>query len=288
MQLTALPRAKVQRLIQHGFVHVNGSASLQDYRRVEPGDRVVVEFDPHNIPREAVRPWHDAGFRIVHEDEHLIVVDKAAGILTVPTGPEVHASKTLVTRITTYLQKTHRGKKALVVHRLDQGTSGLLVFAKTQVVADRLSRQFEARKPQRLYHALVAGSVADDQGTFRSHLITLRNLDRRSIPGSKGELAITHYRVIRRYKDVTHVECQLETGRRNQIRVHFAEAGHPVLGDPRYEPAKARHPKWTFKGRIALHAATLGFTHPITAEPLTFESPLPREFEKLLGRRSSR
>jgi 23S rRNA pseudouridine1911/1915/1917 synthase len=285
-RLTGLPRAGAQRLIHHGAATVNGAVCVQDFHRVAPGDAVAVAFDPHNVPRtdpDHLRRWRDPAFHILHEDEHLIVVDKAAHILTVPTGEHQPAGKTLESRVTAYLQKTHRGREAIVVHRLDQGTSGVLVLAKTAAAARQLRAQFESRKPQRVYHALVAGLVAVDQGTFRSRLITAPNLDQvATADPRKGQLAITHYRVVHRYRDYTHVECRLETGRRNQIRVHFADADHPVLGDRRYQPALARHPRWPHK-RLALHAATLGFVHPVTNQPLQFEAPLPREFAKLVS-----
>ncbi len=284
MQLTGLSRAQVRRIVGHGGICVNGDKCSEDFRRVAAGDLVTVAYDPHNIPRGDVVKWRDAAFRIVFEDEHLIVVDKAAGVLTVPTGPAAHEGKTLVARVGDYLRKTSRGREAIAVHRLDQGTSGLLVLAKTQAAAQRLRAQFASRKPERIYHALVAGIVAVDQGTFRSRLITAPNLDQVSTRrGDRGQLAITHYRVVGRHGDYTHVQCRLETGRRNQIRVHFSDAGHPVLGDPRYQAMRARHPRWRARGRLALHAATLGLTHPMTGESMRFESPLPREFVRMVG-----
>ena len=290
-RLASLSRDKAQRLIRHGGVTIDGQPVTSDFHRVAAGDVLVITFDPHNIPRDtaATRPWRDPAFRIVFEDDTLIVVDKAAGVLTVPTGEAAPDANTLVGRVTAYLRKTNRGKAAHVVHRLDQGTTGLLVFAKSAAVAAQLRGQFAARKPQRVYHALVAGRVAADRGTFRSHLVTTPNLDRRSVKpagesaslrgsarAQRGQEAITHYRVIRRYADYTHVECRLETGRRNQIRVHFAEADHPVLGDRRYRPDLAAHPRWPRRSRgLALHAATLAFDHPATGELLRFEAPPP-------------
>lgn len=289
-RLTELPRAKAQRLIRGGAVRVNAEPCLRDFHRTAVGDRVEISFDPDNIPRAAaVRPWRDPAFRVVHEDESLVVVNKAAGVLTVPTGPEAPQANTLLGRVNAYLAKSRaaqRGSHAHLVHRLDQATTGLLVFAKSAAVARQLRDQFEDRKPHRVYHAIVAGRVALDQGTFRSRLVTTSNLDRRSTRDpDRGQLAVTHYRVMRRYADFTHVTCRLETGRRNQIRVHFAEAGHPVLGDPRYRPDLAAHPRWPRRGRgIALHAAELGFTHPATGESLHLTSPLPVSFLRLLGR----
>jgi 23S rRNA pseudouridine1911/1915/1917 synthase len=126
--------------------------------------------------------------------------------------------------------------------------------------------------------------MSRDDGTFNAHLGTGKNLDRFvSRPSPMTEAAITHYRVLRRMSDTTLVEVILETGRRNQIRVHFADAGHPVLGDPRYNTKKAMHPRWIRK-RIALHAKSLGFKHPVSGKAMTFESPLPPALEKFLVR----
>jgi 23S rRNA pseudouridine1911/1915/1917 synthase len=149
----------------------------------------------------------------------------------------------------------------------------------------QLKDQFAANKPEREYIALVAGRVQAEQGTFESLLATDKDLNRFSTDDeSIGQLAITHYRVISRHEGATLVQVRLETGRRNQIRVHFAEAGHPVLGDPRYQAELARHPYWRHE-RLALHARLLGFDHPVTADPLRFESSLPAEFERFLKQR---
>lgn len=286
-QLTGLSRARVRGLFDHGAVMVNGQPCAQDFARVEAGDVVEVRYDPHNLPREAPRVWKDPAFAIVHEDEHLIVVDKTAWVLTVPedgadpmdpSSDPRRGTGTLVEAVRHYLERKGKGRRPVVVHRLDRGTSGLLVLAKDQETAGRLIVQFAAHQPRREYLALVAGVVEKDQGTFRSHLITTPDLKRRSTTTKgRGESAITHYRVEHRLPDVTVLRCRLETGRRHQIRVHLSEAGHPVLGDPRYLPQVARHPRWRAK-RLALHATVLGFTHPATGDKLHFESPPPREF----------
>jgi 23S rRNA pseudouridine1911/1915/1917 synthase len=208
-------------------------------------------------------------------------VDKSAGLLTVPT--DRHERNTLVERVSIYLSHSRRQREAWIVHRLDRDVSGLLVFGKHKPIADRLIEQFKRRKPQRVYAVIVAGVVPGDDGTFRSHLATGKNLDRFSArPSRKTEAAITHYRVLRRMSDTTLVAVTLETGKRNQIRVHFADAGHPVLGDPRYETKQAMHPRWIRK-RIALHAKSLSFEHPVTGEAMMFESPLPAALEKFLA-----
>jgi 23S rRNA pseudouridine1911/1915/1917 synthase len=159
----------------------------------------------------------------------------------------------------------------------------VLVFAKTTEAQRALRRQFELHEPEREYIAIVAGQIEAGHGTFRSLLATGKNLTRYSTNDrSRGELAITHFTVERRMADATLVRIRLETGRRNQIRVHFAEAGHPVLGDPRYEHHRARHAHWD-SPRLALHASVLSFTHPTTGQPCRFFVPPPAEFRRFLA-----
>lgn len=268
-------------MIDHGCVSINGVRCGTVATPVAAGDVVSVRFDPTQRYREKKKRWDDRTFGIVFEDDDLIVVDKSAGSLTVPT--DRNERNTLEDRVSVYLSHSRRKRQAWVVHRLDREVSGLLVFGKQEAIAERLIEQFKQRKPQRIYTAIVAGVIARDEGTFRSHLATGKNLDRYAAPpSSKTELAVTHYRVLRRMADTTLVEVKLETGKRNQIRVHFADAGHPVLGDPRYGTRKAKHPRW-IRRRMALHATSLGFEHPVSGEAMAFESPLPAAFRKFLA-----
>jgi 23S rRNA pseudouridine1911/1915/1917 synthase len=270
--LTGLSHTRLRGLFDHGCVSINGQLCGDASARVAAPDRVEVRYDPHQGYREK-RKWSDRAFSIVYEDAHLIVVNKAAHILTVATSKSER--NTLESRVTHYLQHSSRRRQAFVAHRLDRGVSGLLVFAKSPAVLGKLRDQFRARKPERLYLAIVAGILRPPSGTFRSHLQTADNLDQFSTEEEgEGLLAITHYRVRRTLRDTSVVEVRLETGRRNQIRVHLAEAGHPVLGDPRYGGKVARHPLWR-EQRLALHALSLGFDHPVTGQPMLFASDLP-------------
>jgi 23S rRNA pseudouridine1911/1915/1917 synthase len=280
-QLSESSRSQVRGMVDHGCVSINGAPCESISVLVAAGDVVSIRFDPNQRYREKKKRWDDRTFSIVFEDEHLIVVDKAAGTLTVPT--DHYEENTLVDRVSVYLSHSRGPREAWVVHRLDRDVSGLLVFGKHEPIAERLIAQFKQRKPQRVYTAIVAGVIGDDEGTFRSHLATGKNLDRFVVrPSPNSEAAITHYRVIRRMSDTTLVEATLETGKRNQIRVQFADAGHPVLGDPRYKIEQAKHPRWIRK-RIALHAQTLSFEHPVSGEPVTFDSPLPSALQKFIA-----
>jgi 23S rRNA pseudouridine1911/1915/1917 synthase len=281
--LTGLSRRQIVGLFDQQCVQLNGALCQQPWQRLAIGDLVAVTYDTAKRYQPRKRPPRHLGFDILFEDEHVIVVNKPAGWLTVPTPKrEQH---TLIQRISDYLTQANRRRRVRVqaVQRLDRGVSGVLVFAKTNDAAVALRAQFQEHAPERQYVAVVAGRMVDDAGTFRSHLATNKALKRYSTTDeAEGELAVTHYEVERRWPDATVVRVWLETGRRNQIRVHFAEAGHPVLGDERYEHEQARHPRWKAK-RLALHATRLSFRHPVTGQEGRFDTALPPEFQTFLG-----
>jgi 23S rRNA pseudouridine1911/1915/1917 synthase len=282
-QLVGLSRAQVIGLFDHGCVVVNGATCTQAGQRLTAGDRVEMQYDPKQRYHPRAKPRGRLGFEIVFEDKHLIVVDKPAELLTVPTRRQ--ETNTLLHKVAEYVKHVSKGRGIHAVHRLDRGVSGLLVFAKSPDIMRQLKDQFAASKPEREYVAIVAGQLQPKQGTFESFLATNKDLSRFSTEDEKiGQLAITHYRVVAQLEGATLAQVRLETGRRNQIRVHFAEAGHPVLGDPRYRPDLAVHPHWPHK-RLALHARLLGFTHPVNGQPLRLESPLPAELAQFLKRR---
>jgi 23S rRNA pseudouridine1911/1915/1917 synthase len=279
-ELAGGTRAHVAGLFDFDCVSINGQTTHDRWRRVAAGDNVQVRFEKGRRYHSRARPRPHRGFAIVHEDREIIVVDKSADLLTVPT--ERNEPYTLVYRVNEYVRRSKKGQGACPVHRLDRGVSGLLVLGKTKEIADLIRDQFAGRKPERKYVALVAGRLSKPEGEFRSFLATDKSLNRYSTEDQEiGQYAVTHYRVIERFADTTLVEVRLETGRRNQIRVHFSEAGHAVLGDPRYGIEAGQHPDWPFK-RIALHAQTLGLMHPTTEEPLRFESQMPAEMVRFI------
>lgn len=282
-RLCGLPRAQVTALFDHDCVRLNDALCKAPGHRLEEGDRVVLCYDAHQRYHRKNKPRRHLGFEIIFEDRDLIVVLKPAELLTIPTRRG--ESNTLVHKVTAYVRHVGGGQKVFTAQRLDRGVSGLLVLGKSLEVAEALRDQFAMHKPEREYVALVAGELDDDQGTFESLLATDKNLKRFSTDDEQiGQRAVTHFRVTRRLGDATLVQVWLETGRRNQIRVHFADAGHPILGDPRYEPRLAAHRRWPHK-RLALHARTLGFDHPVTGQHLRFTSPLPAEMERFVKRR---
>ena len=276
-------RKEVFGLFDHRCVLVNGAICSHPGRLAAIGDRVDLSYDAGQRYHPLPAPARNPGFDIVFEDRYLLVVNKPAALLTVPTQRgEEH---TLLAKVSQYVRHSaqHKARQAYTCHRLDRGVSGLLVLAKSAEISQKMRDQFAMSKPERQYVALVAGHVEKRQGTFKSLLATDKNLNRFTTSDAEiGQLAITHFRVKEHVADATLVEVWLETGRRNQIRVHFAEAGHPVLGDPRYRPAEAAHPSWPYK-RLALHARLLGFMHPVTGQALRFESPMPAEIDRFLA-----
>lgn len=300
-QLTGLSRAGVRGLLDHDCVRLNNEPIAEPHALVRTGDVIEIRYDPDRRYKEKSKAKPDPAYRVLFEDDHLVVVDKAAHVITVPSprGAKTTLAEALERNLNRGRKPNQRGyRRVHVVHRLDRGTSGVLVFAKTSEAAARLKEQFAARKPRREYLAVVAGHVKENRGTFRSHLATDWSLNRFSTqrPG-KGQLAITHFKVERRFGSApkgnaaTLVRVRLETGRRNQIRVHFAEAGHPVLGDPRYPRATAQdtragappHPRWIGRS-LALHAESLAFDHPMSGQPLRFHVPAPKEFQPFMAR----
>lgn len=281
--LTGSSRRRTQGLFDAGCVELNGKPCAEPWLHLNLGDEMAVVFDPAQRYSPQKRTPKYLGFDILAEDEHLIVVNKPAGWLTVPSPKRER--NTLIQRVADYLSRRQRGRQARVwaVHRLDRNVSGVIVFARTPDVVSALRQTFADHKPERTYLAIVAGVMADNSGEFRSQLGPGEGLRVRSLPdGETGQLAVTRYRVERRWPDATLVQVQLETGRRNQIRVHFSEAGHPVLGDTLYAPERARHDRWPYP-RLALHAEHLTFVHPVTGETCEFQVPWPEEFEEFFA-----
>ncbi len=295
-RLSKYSRNKIQVAAKNGNIHVNGKPVKQNYK-VKPGDHVAVvlpypvrevKLIPQNIPLE-----------ICYEDDDLLVVNK-------PTNMVVHPGygnykDTLVNALVYHFDnlpkppKDYFGRPGLV-HRIDKNTSGLLVIAKTELALTDLAQQFFVRSTDRLYYALVWGDVKED-GTITGNLA--RSLKNRKVmavfPDSDyGKHAVTHYKVIERFGNVTLVQCKLETGRTHQIRVHFQYIGHPLFNDPEYGGDRivkgtttANYKKFVencmslLPGQ-ALHAKSLGFTQPTTKQRLHFETELTAQFQELL------
>jgi 23S rRNA pseudouridine1911/1915/1917 synthase len=276
--LLGIPTSHCIWLIENNCVTVNQKPCRKAHWTLEPGDLIQVDRIPMPIAQSTPKksPSARGSIEFLYDDPDLCVVVKPSNLLTVPT--QYREAQTLVGRVQRRIQDQNSKAKIFCVHRLDRDVSGVLVMAKSLAVAEQLRNQFAARKPDRQYIAILAGLVPNDSGTIRNYLATDENLNRYSVEDpSQGELAITHYRVRQRWQDATLVEVRLETGRRNQIRVHLADLGHPILGDPRYRRDLATHRAWPYR-RIALHAESLGFEHPSTLQPMRFVAQWPQEF----------
>jgi len=292
----ALSRTRLKGLIQTGKVSVNGNVTLDPSMRLAAGDQIRLETPP---PEEWPVVGEDLPLNIVFEDDHLIVIDKPAGLVVHPAPG--HASGTLVNALIAHCGASLSGiggvKRPGIVHRLDKDTSGLLVVAKTDAahrgLADLFADHGRAGSLDREYLALVWGELPAPAGKVDAAIA--RHPSHREkmavAPKERGRHAVTRWKVVEAFGPATLLRCRLETGRTHQIRVHMASIGHPLVGDSVYGAGfktkaarlsvASQAAVGTFQ-RQALHAAVLGFMHPITSEFLRFESPLPEDFADLL------
>ena len=261
-------RTTLRQLLQHGRVRVNGEVE-KDAKREIAEDEVV------DVSQKAVNIALPPTLGLLYEDADLLVVLKSAGLLTVATERE--KATTAQAHLNAYLKQKGEGR-VQVVHRLDRETSGVLVFAKNLETRDRLKDKFAAHDVDRVYVAIVEGYVDPIRGTIESHLRERRDLKMVSADESHPEAkrAVTHYRTIARAHECSVLEITLETGRKNQIRAHLSEKGHPVVGDTMYGA------KTNPLGRLGLHAKLLGFVHPTSGKKLSFTAQLPKAFRDFI------
>lgn len=272
-----LSRSAAQNAIRNGRIDLDGT------RCDEPGRDVPAEASVEFFPNRPKVRKVAGKLRVLHEDRHLLIVDKPAGILTLPTRE--HESGTLLEQATRYLTIRHGGRPFVgIVHRLDKDTSGALALARSPQALRAFQALFRAHDIERRYLAVVEGSPRRESGTIDLPLSTDRSDLRRVVARTpdEGRIAITHYRVVERFGSVASlVACWLETGRTHQIRIHLAEIGHPVLGDSVYRPRNQPRCKAAFR-RQALHAQVLGFEHPLTGQLIRVEAPLPTDLADLV------
>lgn len=268
-------RAFIQRLLADGKILVGGNIVKRHYH-VVPGEYIQVTVpEPTIYHAEA----ENIPIDIVYEDKHLLIVNKSQDMVVHP-APGNYGG-TLVNALLHHC-KTLSGvggeQKPGIVHRIDKGTSGLLVVAKDDKTHRGLAKQFKAKTTRRVYNAIVRGVMELDEGMVEVG-ITRSHRDRKKMAVSFDEenskMAVTRYKVLKRFKDITLVELVLGTGRTHQIRVHMEYIGHPLLGDEKYGSAASI-------GRPALHAKTLGFTHPITGKYMEFTSELPKDMQDII------
>jgi 23S rRNA pseudouridine1911/1915/1917 synthase len=266
-------RTTIKSLLTHQQIIVGSRVIKQFDHALQPGDVVTVHWEKGKTTLES------SLLSIVYEDKHLLVVDKAAGLLSIGTQKE--QKKTAYSMLSEYVKKQHPGNKIFVVHRLDRETSGLMLFAKSEEVQYLMQNNWRYAVNQRRYVAVVEGKLetgdGSGQGTIKSYLWESKALIVYASPNpEEGELAVTHYKVLDRSETYSLVELELETGRKNQIRVQMNSIGYPLVGDLKYGGHAS-----SLK-RLALHAHVLSFTHPITGQPHAFETPIPESFKKLV------
>ena len=260
-------RSKVKATLQGRGVRVGGKVVTQFDYRLEPGMKVAVS----KVKKAA--ELKSRYVRLVYEDRHLVVVEKQAGILSMAAG---HSSLTVKAVLDDYFRRSNQRCTAHVVHRLDRDTSGLMIYAKEMQAEQILEHEWHERVYDRRYVAVVSGKMERDEGTVASWLRDNKAYITYSSPvDNGGKYAVTHYHTLARTTQHSLVEYVLETGRKNQIRVHSADIGHPVCGDVKY--GNGDDPI----GRLCLHAYVLCFVHPITNRRLEFETPVPVAFRKL-------
>lgn len=262
--LNGVSHSRAKAILSGGGVRVDRKNTRQFDLELRPGQ--VVEISKRKPKGELQSKF----VKIVYEDPQIIVIEKAPGILSMATSHHAFCVKQV---LDDYFHRTHQKCTAHVVHRLDRDTSGLLVYAKTLQAEQILEHNWRDIVTDRRYLALVSGELPQKQGSVESWLKDNKAYFTYSSPvDNGGKYALTHYRVLRTDGKHSLVELKLETGRKNQIRVHMQDLGHPVCGDIKY--GNGDDPI----GRLALHAYRLNFYHPMTGEPLRFETPVPKGF----------
>jgi len=268
-------RTQVQDWIKEGLVLVNGNKIKANYK-CELDDMIQISVpDPVELDIEP----EEMNLDIYYEDKDVLVVNKPRGMVVHPAPG--HTSGTLVNGLMAHckdLSGINGVMRPGIVHRIDKDTSGLLMVAKNDFAHERLVQQLVDKTVTRKYEAVVHGVIPHDFGTIDAPIGRDKQDRQKMAVVDNGKHAVTHFRVIERFKNFTHIECELETGRTHQIRVHMKYIGFPLAGDPKYGPRKTV----SFDGQV-LHAGVLGFVHPRTEEYMEFKAPLPDDFKALLN-----
>ena len=261
-------RNTVKSILAHKQVSVNGHIQTHFDFQLKPNDEVAINRGM------VLEPEHCKGFRILYEDTAVIVIDKDAGLLSMATNKEnlLTAYSILSRRV----KRKNPNERIFIVHRLDRDTSGVMMFAKSERVQSILQSDWNENVSERTYLAVVEGNVSENTGKVRSFLKENKAMVMYSTNDSENGLeAITHFKVLKRGNGFSLLEIELETGRKNQIRVHMKDIGHSVVGDEKY--GSKQNPI----GRLGLHARVLAFRHPVSGKTERFETPIPAKFSSL-------
>ncbi len=275
--IEAMPQRKrttIKNLLRHNQVAVNGTPVTLNSTQLNEGDKVEV-----NLTRE-FRVFSNRRVKIVYEDDDVIVIEKGYGLLSMASDRKQKGKpeETAYSILREYFKWHSPDNKVFIVHRLDQNTSGLMMLAKNIEAKDTMQHNWNNMVLQRKYIAVVEGYVDEDQGEVRSYLAETSQHEVYSTDKpEEGKLAVTRYKVLKRGCGHTMLEVELDTGRKNQIRVHMKDLGHPIAGDRKYGARP------TAIHRLALHAQTLRFVHPVTRRDMNFTTQIPGSFFKLVG-----
>ena len=260
---------KVKSMMRHHQFAVNGTPMSQFDFMVQPGDEFSVNFD------QSFRVFKHPRIQLVYEDNDILVINKGYGVLSM--GTDTVKTGTAYSVMREYVKYHNPRAQVFIVHRLDRDTSGLMMLAKSQEAKDAMQHNWNNMVLNRKYVAVVEGVIPDDEGVVKSYLAETAQFEVYSTQDpTKGQLAITRYKVLKRSSGYTLVELELDTGRKNQIRVHMKDLGHPIVGDRKYGASSSPI------RRLALHARTLRFVHPITRKEMNFELPVPTRFAGLV------
>jgi 23S rRNA pseudouridine1911/1915/1917 synthase len=269
-QLPQKNRENIKTLLRDKYVLVDGKVITQYNHPLSPNQQV--EIAKKRVPQENQLK----GINIVYEDNDIVVIDKQVGLLSIATTAE--KNNTAYNMLSRHVKKQGYNQKIFIVHRLDRTTSGLLLFAKNEMVKKLLQESWTKVVDERTYIAVTEGKVDPEKGIIRSYLKENKSFIVYSSQNPEdGQEAITHFNTIKSNNDYSLLEVHLETGRKNQIRVHMKDIGHPIIGDRKY--GATCNPI----GRVGLHAQVLAFTHPVTHKLMRFESPIPASFLKLFN-----
>lgn len=279
-KLPEMSRSYLQKLLKDGMVLVNNIPCKANYK-TGSGETISVHL-PEQIEPDIIA--ENIPLDILYEDSDLLVINKPKGMVVHPGAG--HYSGTLVNALMYHCKDHLSGINGVlrpgIVHRIDQNTTGSLVVCKNDMAHNFIAEQLKVHSITRKYRAIVHGNLREDTGTIHTTIGRHPN-DRKkmAVNVKNGKDAVTHYRVLERFGSYTYIECQLETGRTHQIRVHMSSLHHPILGDETYGPSKCPFP--SLQGQT-LHAQVLGFIHPRTKEYIEFSAPLPEYFESLLSK----
>ena len=266
--VTDKKRTTIKSYLAHGQIKIGDRICTKFNAPLKPGDSVTLSFD--RLPE----PFRNPMMTLIYEDDAIIVIDKKSGLLSI--GTDTEREKTAYFILSDYVKRSDPDNRIFILHRLDRETSGLMMFAKSEKIKDEMQAAWDSVVLERRYVAVIEGYLDQPQGTIVTYLTDNKAFKVYVTTKGKGAKAITHYKVIKTQNYYTLIEFLLETGKKNQIRVHMEHIGHPIAGDEKY--GAQTNPI----GRLALHASVLRFVHPVTGKEMSFSTPIPSKFTSII------